>query len=173
MGYFMYVILCMMSCFIFHVYLCIIWVMGRWWLILYFVGSTCYFFDKYNVVFSGDTLFKGLRPHAHTSYTHIRYIPPIHTCTHAYLHPHPLPSTPQQALITRNTLRYSFSLIINYITASVGRTDLWGGDKHKLLSSITSKLFTLPPHTLVIPGHGSNTTISDEKQFNPFLKANI
>jgi glyoxylase-like metal-dependent hydrolase (beta-lactamase superfamily II) len=53
---------------------------------------------------------------------------------------------------------------------SVGRTDLPGGDSHKLLSSIKTRLLTLPDETAVIPGHGLPTTIAHEKQFNPFLR---
>ena len=54
---------------------------------------------------------------------------------------------------------------------SVGRTDLPGGNSKKIVQSITSKLFTLPDETVVVPGHGPNTTIAHEKQFNPFVGA--
>jgi glyoxylase-like metal-dependent hydrolase (beta-lactamase superfamily II) len=53
--------------------------------------------------------------------------------------------------------------------ASIGRTDLPGGDYDKLAHGIRTKLFTLPPETVVYPGHGSKTTIGFEKQHNPFL----
>ena len=53
---------------------------------------------------------------------------------------------------------------------SVGRTDLPGGDTEKLLDSVKSKLFELPDSTLVIPGHGPNTTIGEEREQNPFLQ---
>lgn len=52
---------------------------------------------------------------------------------------------------------------------SIGRTDLPGGDHAILIQSIRQKLFTLPPDTLVIPGHGENTTIGEEIRHNPFL----
>lgn len=52
---------------------------------------------------------------------------------------------------------------------SIGRTDLPGGDHATLLKSIREKLFTLPENTLVIPGHGENTTIGEEIKKNPFL----
>jgi hydroxyacylglutathione hydrolase len=52
---------------------------------------------------------------------------------------------------------------------SIGRTDLPGGDGRQILVSIHDKLLTLPEETVVIPGHGQNTTIGREKQFNPFL----
>lgn len=53
---------------------------------------------------------------------------------------------------------------------SIGRTDLPGGSKSQLISSIVEKLFTLPDETRVLPGHGQQTTIAHEKQFNPFLR---
>jgi glyoxylase-like metal-dependent hydrolase (beta-lactamase superfamily II) len=53
---------------------------------------------------------------------------------------------------------------------SIGRTDLPGGDGRQILRSIHDKLLPLPDDTLVIPGHGDNTTIGREKQFNYFLQ---
>ena len=53
---------------------------------------------------------------------------------------------------------------------SVGRTDLPGGDGRTLIRSIHSKLLTLPAETVVVPGHGPNTTIGEEKESNPFLQ---
>lgn len=53
---------------------------------------------------------------------------------------------------------------------SIGRTDLPGGHHATLLNSIRERIFTLPDDTIVVPGHGPNTTIGHEKQHNPFLK---
>jgi glyoxylase-like metal-dependent hydrolase (beta-lactamase superfamily II) len=53
---------------------------------------------------------------------------------------------------------------------SIGRTDLPGGDGRQILQSIHDKLVPLPGDTQVIPGHGENTTIDHERQFNYFLK---
>ncbi len=53
---------------------------------------------------------------------------------------------------------------------SIGRTDLPGGDGRQILRSIRDKLLPLPDDTMVIPGHGENTTIGREKQFNYFLQ---
>jgi hydroxyacylglutathione hydrolase len=53
---------------------------------------------------------------------------------------------------------------------SIGRTDLPGGDGRQILRSIHDKLLLLPDETVVIPGHGANTTIGREKQFNYFLQ---
>lgn len=52
---------------------------------------------------------------------------------------------------------------------SVGRTDLPGGDHATLLHSIATELLTLPDATVVHPGHGSATTIGEERRSNPFL----
>jgi glyoxylase-like metal-dependent hydrolase (beta-lactamase superfamily II) len=51
----------------------------------------------------------------------------------------------------------------------VGRTDLPGGNTRKLLASIHERLLTLPDETVVVPGHGSMTTIGTERHSNPFL----
>jgi len=53
---------------------------------------------------------------------------------------------------------------------SIGRTDLPGGDGRQILRSIHDKLLALPEETVVIPGHGQNTTIGREKRFNYFLQ---
>lgn len=53
---------------------------------------------------------------------------------------------------------------------SVGRTDLPGGDFDTLISSIRRQLLSLPPHTVVLPGHGNQTSIAREKQHNNFLR---
>ena len=52
---------------------------------------------------------------------------------------------------------------------SVGRTDIPFGDFDQLISGIRSKLFTLPDETVVYPGHGGETTVGEEKKYNPFL----
>ncbi len=52
---------------------------------------------------------------------------------------------------------------------SIGRTDLPKGNHKDLLSNIESKLFTLPSQTKVYCGHGPETTIGDENNFNPFF----
>ena len=52
---------------------------------------------------------------------------------------------------------------------SIGRTDLPGGDYDTLISSIQKRLLTLPPDTIVYPGHGDPTSIGEEASNNPFL----
>lgn len=55
--------------------------------------------------------------------------------------------------------------------ASIGRSDLPGGDMATLAKSIREKLYTLAPDTLVLPGHGPHTTIGQERGSNPFVRA--
>ncbi|HCK40936.1 MAG: MBL fold metallo-hydrolase [Planctomycetaceae bacterium] len=52
---------------------------------------------------------------------------------------------------------------------SVGRTDFPGCSFEVLKKSIYDKLFPLADDTIVLPGHGSATTIGAEKQRNPFV----
>ncbi|MSP17419.1 MAG: MBL fold metallo-hydrolase [Myxococcales bacterium] len=53
----------------------------------------------------------------------------------------------------------------------IGRTDLWGGDARAIVRSIRERLYTLAPNSTVIPGHGPETTIADEAQQNPHVRA--
>jgi glyoxylase-like metal-dependent hydrolase (beta-lactamase superfamily II)/rhodanese-related sulfurtransferase len=54
-----------------------------------------------------------------------------------------------------------------------GRTDFQGGDAHQLFHSIRSRLFTLPPRTLIFPAHDyqgrTATSIEEERRLNPRL----
>ncbi len=53
---------------------------------------------------------------------------------------------------------------------SIGRTDLPGGDGPQILRSLRDRLLVLPDTTRVLPGHGPETTIGEERQSNPFLQ---
>ena len=53
---------------------------------------------------------------------------------------------------------------------SIGRTDFPGGDHKLLIRGIREKIFTLPDKTIVLPGHGPQTTIGEERRNNPFLR---
>ena len=51
---------------------------------------------------------------------------------------------------------------------SIGRTDLPFSNPPQLAASL-EKICALPPETIVYPGHGSETTIGQERVSNPFL----
>jgi glyoxylase-like metal-dependent hydrolase (beta-lactamase superfamily II) len=52
---------------------------------------------------------------------------------------------------------------------SVGRTDLPGGSFAVLMKSINDCIFTLPLYTRLLSGHGTETTVENEKFANPFF----
>jgi glyoxylase-like metal-dependent hydrolase (beta-lactamase superfamily II) len=52
---------------------------------------------------------------------------------------------------------------------SIGRTDIPNGDSRRLVENIRTNLLSLPDDTRVLPGHGPETTIGNEKKNNPFL----
>lgn len=52
---------------------------------------------------------------------------------------------------------------------SIGRTDLPGGNFDKIMRSLHNTLMELPDETLVVPGHGGETTIGAERETNPFI----
>ncbi len=53
---------------------------------------------------------------------------------------------------------------------SIGRYDFPTSDGDLLFRSIREQLLTLPDETRVLPGHGPETTIGQEKKTNPFLQ---
>ena len=60
------------------------------------------------------------------------------------------------------------------LLGSVGRTDLWGGDKKAVINSIKQKIYPLHDDIVFIAGHGPSSTIGYEKQhyllfFDPSL----
>ena len=65
----------------------------------------------------------------------------------------------QQKLIAGDTL----------FAGSIGRTDLPGGSFDKIMDSLKGRVLALPDDTIVVPGHGPETTIGEERETNPFL----
>jgi len=57
---------------------------------------------------------------------------------------------------------------------SAGRTDLPGGNRRQLETSIATRISTLPGETIIWPGHDygarPSSTVALEKQSNPFLQ---
>ncbi|HEX7992342.1 MAG TPA: MBL fold metallo-hydrolase [Streptosporangiaceae bacterium] len=54
-------------------------------------------------------------------------------------------------------------------SGSIGRTDLPGGDYETILDSLARVCLPLPDETVVLAGHGPQTTIGTERATNPFL----
>jgi glyoxylase-like metal-dependent hydrolase (beta-lactamase superfamily II) len=52
---------------------------------------------------------------------------------------------------------------------SIGRTDLPGGSHEVLMQSIRNVLLPLGEQVTVLPGHGPQTTLGQERRTNPFL----
>ena len=53
---------------------------------------------------------------------------------------------------------------------SIGRYDLPGGDFSVLEKSIREQIYSLPDKTTIYPGHGPATSVSAEKQSNPYVR---
>jgi hydroxyacylglutathione hydrolase len=53
---------------------------------------------------------------------------------------------------------------------SIGRTDLPGGSTGTMLTSLRDKILPLADDTVVLPGHGPETTIGRERASNPYLR---
>ena len=54
--------------------------------------------------------------------------------------------------------------------SGIGRTDFPTGSFEQLASSIRNELYTLPDDTVVLPGHGPETTVGIERKTNPFVR---
>jgi glyoxylase-like metal-dependent hydrolase (beta-lactamase superfamily II) len=52
---------------------------------------------------------------------------------------------------------------------SIGRTDFPGGSFETLRNSI-KRIYTLPDDTVLLSGHGEQTTVLNEKRYNPFVR---
>jgi hydroxyacylglutathione hydrolase len=93
-----------------------------------------------------------------------------------------LASLPAQVLHTPGHTPGSICLLFHFndqhlllagdtlFAGSIGRTDLPGGDGQQILRSLRERLLVLPDATRVLPGHGPETTIGEERQSNPFLQ---
>jgi glyoxylase-like metal-dependent hydrolase (beta-lactamase superfamily II) len=69
---------------------------------------------------------------------------------------------------------YQLGLLISGDTlfaGGVGRTDVPGSSEHVLYEQIRSKIYSLPEDTVVYPGHGPQTTVGEERRYNPFVRA--
>lgn len=69
-------------------------------------------------------------------------------------------------LLFNNKNLFSGDTIFKY---NIGRSDLPGGNHKKLINSISNNLLTLDNQIIIHPGHGPQTTIKNEKLYNPFF----
>jgi hydroxyacylglutathione hydrolase len=53
----------------------------------------------------------------------------------------------------------------------VGRWDLGGTSLADIVKSIETKLLPYPDESILIPGHGPQTSIGRERNGNPYLRA--
>lgn len=53
---------------------------------------------------------------------------------------------------------------------SIGRTDLWEGSYEDLVLSLNRIKALLDGETVLLPGHGPQTTMADELRVNPYLR---
>jgi len=53
---------------------------------------------------------------------------------------------------------------------SIGRTDFAEGSWQEMQHSLQHVVATLPPHTVVLSGHGPQSLIADEVKYNPYLR---
>ncbi|MEZ5116923.1 MAG: MBL fold metallo-hydrolase [Candidatus Nanopelagicales bacterium] len=53
---------------------------------------------------------------------------------------------------------------------SIGRTDLPGGDTEQMMASLARVVLPMADDTVVLPGHGPQTTIGQERRANPYLR---
>lgn len=68
---------------------------------------------------------------------------------------------------------YGHGLLISGDTLfrrGVGAWRFYKGSKQALFDSLRGKLLTLPPETIVYPGHGEPTTIGEEVAENPYVQ---
>ncbi|MGW6130606.1 MBL fold metallo-hydrolase [Cellulomonas sp. NPDC055163] len=52
---------------------------------------------------------------------------------------------------------------------TIGRTDLPGGDAAVMAATLREVVAPLPPHTVVLPGHGPSSRVAAELAGNPYL----
>ncbi|HDP69543.1 MAG TPA: MBL fold metallo-hydrolase [Actinobacteria bacterium] len=74
--------------------------------------------------------------------------------------------TPGSVSIKASNILFTGDLLF---AGSVGRTDLSGGSFETLMNSL-KQILNFSDETRILPGHGEETTIKEEKELNPFLR---
>ena len=74
---------------------------------------------------------------------------------------------------TKGSVSYLFGNILfcgdTVFKNSVGRTDLPTADNTEFAGTL-DRIMSLPDDTILLPGHGTQTTVGEEKENNPYLK---
>jgi len=83
----------------------------------------------------------------------------------------PLPGHSPDSVVFRDAERDLLLAGDTLFRGSTGRGDLPGGDLEQLCRHIRQSLYPLPDRTRVLPGHGPETTIGEEKHSNPIVRA--
>lgn len=52
----------------------------------------------------------------------------------------------------------------------IGRCDLPGGSETQLVTALKDRILALPDDVVVLPGHGPQTTVGEERAHNPYLQ---
>lgn len=78
--------------------------------------------------------------------------------------------TPGHVVFVDKAARFAFAGDTLF-RGTVGRTDFPYGDSALLISTINEKLLPLGDDIVIMPGHGSSTTLGEERMNNPFLCA--
>ena len=76
--------------------------------------------------------------------------------------------TPGHCVFLTNGILFSGDLIFQ---GSIGRTDFPGGSLDELMESIRRVVLPLDDDTLIVSGHGPETTVGIERRTNPFVLA--
>lgn len=56
---------------------------------------------------------------------------------------------------------------------TIGRTDMPGGSREQTLRSLKEKILPKPDDTVLLTGHGRDTTVGEERHANPFMRQAI
>jgi hydroxyacylglutathione hydrolase len=78
--------------------------------------------------------------------------------------------SPGSVVLFNTAQRFAFMGDVLF-KGSIGRTDLRRSNHEQLMRSIREKVLPIGDDVTFMPGHGSASTIGDEKRSNPFLQA--
>jgi hydroxyacylglutathione hydrolase len=79
-----------------------------------------------------------------------------------------LPDTPSLEVLLRDAGGTALTGDVLF-AGTIGRTDLPGGDPGTMTTTLRDRIASIPPSTLVLPGHGAATRMDAELRTNAFL----